>query len=31
MRDPVTAAHVLGKLLKHIGADNVFWGIDSIW
>jgi len=31
MRDPTTAAHVLGKLLKHIGEDNVLWGTDSIW
>jgi uncharacterized protein len=31
MRDPATAAHVLGKLLKHIGEDNVLWGTDSIW
>ena len=26
MRDPTTAAHLLGKLLKHIGEDNVLWG-----
>jgi uncharacterized protein len=31
MRDPTAAAHVLGKLLKHIGEDNVLWGTDSIW
>jgi predicted TIM-barrel fold metal-dependent hydrolase len=31
MRDPTTAAHLLGKLLKHIGGDNVLWGTDSIW
>jgi uncharacterized protein len=31
MRDPTTAAHLLGKLLKHIGQDNVLWGTDSIW
>ena len=31
MRDPTTAAHLLGKLLKHIGEDNVLWGTDSIW
>jgi hypothetical protein len=31
MRDPTTAAHLLGKLLKHIGHDNVLWGTDSIW
>ena len=31
MRDPDAAAHALGKLLKHVGADNVLWGTDSIW
>jgi hypothetical protein len=31
VRDPTTAAHLLGKLLKHIGEDNVLWGTDSIW
>jgi len=31
MRDPTTAAHLLGKLLSHIGEDNVLWGTDSIW
>ena len=31
MRDPTTAAHLLGKLLKHIGEDNVLWGTDSLW
>ena len=31
MRDPTTAAHVLGKLFKAVGADNVLWGTDSIW
>ena len=31
MRDPTTAAHLLGKLLTHIGEDNVLWGTDSIW
>jgi hypothetical protein len=31
MRDPTTAAHLLGKLLVHIGQDNVLWGTDSIW
>jgi predicted TIM-barrel fold metal-dependent hydrolase len=28
---PVEAAHVLGKLIKRLGADNVLWGTDSIW
>jgi predicted TIM-barrel fold metal-dependent hydrolase len=31
MRDPEQAAHALGKLIKHCGADNVLWGTDSIW
>ena len=31
MRDPTQAAHVLGKLLKQLGPDNLVWGTDSIW
>jgi hypothetical protein len=31
MREPDDAAHVLGKLLEHVGPDNVLWGTDSIW
>lgn len=31
MRDPESAAHAMGKLLKYIGEDNVLWGTDSIW
>jgi len=31
MRDPDAAAHGIGKLLKHVGEDNVLWGTDSIW
>ncbi|MCW5625669.1 MAG: amidohydrolase family protein [Burkholderiales bacterium] len=31
MRDPNTAAHTLGKLLKACGPKNVLWGTDSIW
>ncbi len=31
MRDPEQAAHLLGKLLKHLGEDNILWGTDSIW
>ena len=31
MRDPDSAAHALGKLLKYVGEDNVLWGTDSIW
>jgi hypothetical protein len=31
MSNPTEAAHVLGKLLLHLGPDNVLWGTDSIW
>jgi predicted TIM-barrel fold metal-dependent hydrolase len=31
MRDPTPSAHVLGKLLKHVGEDNVLWGTDCIF
>jgi predicted TIM-barrel fold metal-dependent hydrolase len=31
MRDPDTAAHIVGKLLKHIGEENVLYGSDCIW
>jgi predicted TIM-barrel fold metal-dependent hydrolase len=31
MRDPESAAHALGKLLKYCGESNVLWGTDSIW
>ncbi len=31
MRDPDSAAHTLGKLIKYLGEDNVLWGTDSIW
>ena len=31
MRDPDSAAHALGKLLKACGESNVLWGTDSIW
>ncbi len=31
MKKPDQAAHVLGKLLKHVGEDRVVWGTDSIW
>jgi len=31
MRDPDSAAHGLGKLLKYVGEHNVLWGTDSIW
>jgi len=31
MRDPTQGAHLLGKLLRHVGERNVLWGTDSIW
>ena len=31
VRRPEEAAHVLGKLIAHLGEDNVIWGTDSIW
>ncbi|MGE0383329.1 MAG: amidohydrolase family protein [Gammaproteobacteria bacterium] len=31
IRRPVEAAHVIGKLIAHLGEDNVIWGSDSIW
>ena len=30
-RPTESAAHVLGKLLLHLGEDRVLWGTDSIW
>jgi predicted TIM-barrel fold metal-dependent hydrolase len=31
MSRPDEAAHLLGKLLVAVGADNILWGTDSIW
>jgi len=31
MKKPDQAAHVLGKLMKHVGENNIIWGTDSIW
>jgi predicted TIM-barrel fold metal-dependent hydrolase len=31
MRNTAWAAHLMGKLLKHVGENNVLWGTDSIW
>ncbi len=31
MRDVDSAAHGIGKLVKHLGENNVLWGTDSIW
>ncbi|WP_437738181.1 amidohydrolase family protein [Sorangium sp. So ce1335] len=31
MKSPDEAAHVVGKLLKHLGEDRILWGTDAIW
>jgi predicted TIM-barrel fold metal-dependent hydrolase len=31
MKEPEQAAHLLGKLFKYVGQNNVLWGTDSIW
>lgn len=31
MRNPNEAAHTLGKLIKHLGSDNVLYGSDCVW
>jgi hypothetical protein len=31
MKRPDEAAHLLGKLLVHLGEDRILWGTDSIW
>jgi uncharacterized protein len=31
MSDADQAAHLLGKLLTHVGAENVLWGTDSLF
>lgn len=31
MTNPTQATHVLGKLLKYLGEDNVVWGTDCMW
>ncbi len=31
MSDTTQAAHVVGKLLKFVGEENLLWGTDCIW
>ena len=31
LRNPEMAAHIVGKLVKHIGEENVLYGSDCIW
>src|SRR6266571_217946 len=28
---PMEAAHVMGKLITHVGPDRIMWGSDSTW
>lgn len=31
LKKPDEAAHVMGKLLQHLGEDRILWGTDGIW
>ena len=31
MSDPDQAAHLLGKLINHVGPKRIAWGTDSLW
>ena len=31
MNDPDQLAHLLGKLITHVGPQRVVWGTDSLW
>lgn len=31
MGDPDQAAHLLGKLITHVGPKRIAWGTDSLW
>jgi hypothetical protein len=31
MNNPTVAQHVIGKLLQHVGPDNVLWGSECVW
>jgi predicted TIM-barrel fold metal-dependent hydrolase len=31
MSDPDQAAHLLGKLITHVGPKRIAWGTDSLW
>jgi predicted TIM-barrel fold metal-dependent hydrolase len=31
MSEPDQAAHLLGKLINHVGPKRVVWGTDSLW
>jgi hypothetical protein len=31
MNNSIAAQHYVGKLLKHLGEDNVLWGSECVW
>lgn len=31
MNSPTMAQHVIGKLVKNLGPDNVLWGTECVW
>jgi predicted TIM-barrel fold metal-dependent hydrolase len=31
MNDPDQSAHLLGKLINHVGPKQIAWGTDSLW
>jgi predicted TIM-barrel fold metal-dependent hydrolase len=31
MHDPDQSAHLLGKLINHVGPKRICWGTDSLW
>jgi predicted TIM-barrel fold metal-dependent hydrolase len=31
MHDPDQSAHLLGKLINHVGPKRIAWGTDSLW
>jgi predicted TIM-barrel fold metal-dependent hydrolase len=31
MNNPTVAQHVIGKLLRYVGPDNVLWGSECVW
>ncbi len=31
MSKPDQAAHLMGKLIKHFGAERICWGTDALW
>ena len=31
IKKPLEAAHLMGKLLRYVGEDNILWGTDATW